>query len=129
MLKNQKDLYVSFMKDAVHKESENEGELNSLHHEFNISAARASSQRVKLAVAYCLHKIYPISIPFTLSLTSCNFFDVVTKVEVDDPEYYFNCLSFGKQLFCDYVKDRLLLKEVHINGKPSAISSMLNLEV
>ena len=83
MLKNQKDLYVSFMKDAVHKESENEGELNSLHHEFNmISAARASSQRVKLLTAY----IKFIQSPFTL--TSCNFFDAVavTKVEVEDPE-------------------------------------------
>ena len=39
IIKHEKDLYMSFMKDAV-SIGEQGGELNSLHHEFNYTAAR-----------------------------------------------------------------------------------------
>ena len=117
LLKHEKDLFTSFIKDSVNNSHKDHatGELNSLHHEFSANAALESSKRVTMLVDY----IKSIKSPFT---TTCNekLINIVAKEEVENSGYYLNFVSFGEELREQFVRERFEEKSVSLYATVSS---------
>lgn len=111
LLKHDKDLFVSFLKDVTtQSKDQTSGELNSLHHEFSAEMALKSTERVTMLVDY----IKSIESPF--GSTSERLINIVTKEEVDNSEFYLNFVSFGSELHKNFAEERLLQRSVGLHA-------------
>ena len=104
LLQNRKDLYVSFMKDTADV-GEQDNELNSLHHEFNLKASQDGQRRVRLLVNY----IKTINNPFSLK-GSTKLVNITTQEAVMNSDYLLNCIDFGNANYQQFVQERFVVK-------------------
>ena len=75
------------------------GELN-LHHEFNVKVSQQVQERVLLLVDY----INSIANSFQ---TEWKLINIVTLKEVSNSDYLLNCVSFGEELYRNFLEERL----------------------
>lgn len=114
ILKHQKDLYVSYMADTVNLHED--GELNTLHHEFSNSHASKGRRRVSLLIGYLK------SINFNLD-SNDKLFNVITKENLENTDHLLQMESIGKERFETYVQERLIDKEKSLHATISSKST------
>lgn len=109
IVKHNKDLFSSFLKDSVSTGNDSAfGEL-SLHHEFSAKTALECSTRVALLIEY----IKSVKSPFRNDCTD-KLINIVTKEEVDNPSFYINFHSFGNNLREKFVQERFTDRSVSL---------------
>ena len=101
VLKHEKDLFMSFMKDTTNI-GEYDSEFNSLHHEFNLKTAKEGIRRVTLLVDY----IKSIKHPFDRKGPK-KLINISTRLEVPDTGILLNTTSVGEECYNDFVIQRL----------------------
>ena len=91
LIKHEKDLYVSFVRNTV-KDKETMTELDSLHHEFNSKKAAQTHGQVKQLVDY----IESVKNPFSSGASSSKLMNLTSLEEVQNVDYLLNCIPFGR---------------------------------
>ena len=113
IIKHQKDLIVSFLRDTANV-GENQGELNNLHHEFNLKAATKGKSRVDKLVDY----IKTVGNPFDV-VCPVQLLNLTTRVVVENTEYLLNCVEFGRANYSEFVQERLVDKSKSLHASIS----------
>ena len=110
IIKHQKDLFVSFLRDTANV-GENQGELNNLHHEFNLKAATKGISRVDKLVDYIKTVGNPIDVVCPVQLVN-----LTTRVVVENTEYRLNCVEFGRANYSEFFQERLVDKSKSLHA-------------
>ena len=113
IIKHQKDLFVSFMRNTVNVEGA-QTELDSLHHEFNIKAAQFGHKRCKQLVTY----IESVSNPFS-STVSNKLINITTQEAVENVDYLLNCIEHGRKNYDNFVQERFADKTKGLHDRIS----------
>ena len=116
ILKHEKDQYTSTLKEFL--DIEEDGELNTLHHEFSITSSKRGRDRVPLLIDYLK------SVNFSLSRNSgMELYNIVTKENISNSEYLLNMKEMGEELRNEFVNERLLEKTKGLHATLSTIRS------
>ena len=114
IIKHEKDLYVSFAKETT-KGQETRGELDSLHHEFNLNQAQATHGRMQQLV----HYIESVSNPFLSDATN-KLTNLTSKEAVENVDYLLDCLDHGRRNYEQFLQERFVHKEKGLHEKISS---------
>ena len=114
IIKHHKDLFVSFLLKETADTGEHQGELNHLHHEFNLKSAGKGKSRVEILINY----IETVGNPFEVD-SSAKLINLTSREVVENTEYLLNCVEFGRANHAEFVQERLVDKSKSLHASIS----------